>query len=129
MTASTVRPCFARFRAIAACSAPSQTFHALQFRRQGTAALQGDAALRLNVRIGSNLDANDRFQILREHNVGRPVERRMSNSPDQLRAKARQTRFLARQALIRSRVEALNSLATVYENQAAELERSASLSL
>lgn len=82
-----------------------------------------------NVRNGWKADTNDRFQIPREHNVGRPVERRMSNSADQLRAKARQTRFLARQAFIRSRSEALHSLATVYESQAAELERTGSLGL
>lgn len=40
------------------------------------------------------------------------VERRMSNTADKLRAKARQTRFLARQALNRSRAEGLHSLAT-----------------
>lgn len=53
----------------------------------------------------------------------------MSNTADKLRAKARQTRFLARQAYSRSRAEALHSLASVYEGQAAELERSGSLTL
>ena len=51
----------------------------------------------------------------------------MSNSADKLRAKARQTRFLARQAFSRSRAEALHSLASIYESQAAELECSGSL--
>jgi len=40
---------FARLLAIAACSAPTQTSHALQFKKLGTAALQGDAAVRPNV--------------------------------------------------------------------------------
>jgi hypothetical protein len=47
----------------------------------------------------------------------------MSNTADHLRAKARQSRFLARQALRRSRAEALHFLAIAYENQAAEVER------
>jgi hypothetical protein len=46
----------------------------------------------------------------------------MSNSADKLRAKARSTRLLARQAFTRSRAEALHSLAIVYEDQAAELD-------
>ena len=53
----------------------------------------------------------------------------MSNTAEKLRAKARQARFLARQAFSRSRAEALHSLASVYENQAAELECSGSLGL
>jgi hypothetical protein len=53
----------------------------------------------------------------------------MSNSADKLRAKARQTRFLARHAFSRSRAEALHSLAIVYEDQATELERSSSSAL
>jgi hypothetical protein len=53
----------------------------------------------------------------------------MSNSADKLRAKARQTRFLARQAFSRSRADALHSLASVYEDQAAELECSGSFGL
>jgi hypothetical protein len=53
----------------------------------------------------------------------------MSNSADKLRAKARQTRFLARQAFSRSRAEALHLLAIVYEDQATELECSSTPSL
>lgn len=53
----------------------------------------------------------------------------MSESADKLRTKARQARFLARQAFSRSRADALHSLARVYEDQAAEMEHLASLGL
>ena len=47
----------------------------------------------------------------------------MSDDAIRLRSKARQTRFLARQSFSRNRAEALHSLASLYESQAAEVER------
>jgi hypothetical protein len=59
--------------------------------------------------------------------IGHLVKLRMCDIADKLRAKARQTRFLARQSFTRSRTEALHSLAIIYEDQAAELERCGTL--
>ena len=47
----------------------------------------------------------------------------MSEPAEKLRAKARQARFLARQTFSRSHAVALNSLACLYEDQAADFVR------
>ncbi|HEY1144685.1 MAG TPA: hypothetical protein VGE68_11740 [Sphingomicrobium sp.] len=62
-------------------------------------------------------------RIHRNVRIGFPVERCMCETADKLRTKARQTRFLARQTFSRARADALHSLAIVYEDQAAEMER------
>ena len=57
-----------------------------------------------------------------EHKECHPVNLGMSDPADRLRGKVRQTRFLARQALTRTHAEALHGLASMYEEQAAQLE-------